>query len=70
MITLIGNKEKDLFKSIQDKLDKLTVSYQMKFTKNTPYLQDGNLEVKGEDKINSYLEELESELIQWYYCAC
>lgn len=70
MITLVGNKEKEAFKSIQDKLDSLTVSYQMKYTKDKPYIQDGKLEFKGQDKINEYLEELESELIQWYYCAC
>ena len=70
MITLVGNKDKDSFKVIQDKLDELTVAYQMMYTKDTPYLQDGNTLIKGKDEINAYLEELQSELIQWYYCAC
>ena len=70
MITLVGNKEKDAFKAIQDKLDELTVAYQMMYTTDRPYLQDGNTRIEGTDEINAYLEDLQSELIQWYYCAC
>jgi len=70
MITLIGNKEKDAFKKIQDRLDSLSLSYQLQYTNDSPYLQDGKIVIKGEEDISSYIDELASELNQWYYCAC
>ncbi|MDA9774364.1 hypothetical protein N9B82_05345 [Saprospiraceae bacterium] len=68
MVTLIGKKTSKKFLEIQEKLDNFSVSYQMKYTSDTPYLTDGEKEFKGDKKINAYLEELEQELKQWYYC--
>ena len=69
MLTLIGKKNTNKFIDLQSELDKLSVSYQMKYTSDTPYLQDGKLEIKGSSEIKIYLTELEDELRRWYYCS-
>ena len=68
MVTLIGKKTSKKFLEIQEKLDNFSVSYQMKYTSDKPYLTDGDKEFKGDKKITAYLDELEQELKQWYYC--
>lgn len=69
MLTLIGKKSSSHFIEIQKKLDELTLSYHMKYTNDRPYLQDGEIEVKGKEEIKKYIDELEEELKRWYYCS-
>ena len=69
MIVIKGNKEHPLFKSIQNKLDSLRVSYDVLPSSNDPFIQDGKRIVKGENEIDVFLLELEKELAYWYYCS-
>lgn len=70
MLTLIGKNSSKDFLEIQKKLKDLTVSYHMKYTNDKPYLQDGEIQVKGKEEIEKYIEELGEELKRWYYCSC
>ena len=69
MIILKGNRDKKDFQLIQEKLDQLRLAYRMSFTKGKAIIEDGKSIIKGETKILDYLEKLEKELIQWYYCS-
>ena len=69
MLTLIGKRHSENFIEIQKRLDDLTVSYQMQYTSDRPYLQDGKLIIKGSEEISTYLKELDDELQRWYYCS-
>lgn len=69
MLLLIGKKQAKPFLEIQKKLDELSVSYNMKYTRDTPYLQDGSIIVKGKEEITNYIEDLGEELKKWYYCS-
>ena len=33
-------------------------------------LEDGQSIVEGTEKIEQYLDQLQGELHQWYYCSC
>jgi len=69
MLTLIGKKSTTQFIEIQKRLDDLTVSYNMKYTKDKPYLQDGKIQIKGKEEIKKYIDDLGEELKRWYYCS-
>ena len=68
MITLVGQKEAKDFKQLQEKLDSLSVSYRIQYRAVTSYILDGQIEIKGDEKIEKYLIELEQDLDHWYYC--
>ena len=69
MLTLIGRKSDSRFEEIQQKLDSLSVTYVIKYTKDKPYLKDGELQVKFFDEMKEYFLELEDELRKWHYCS-
>jgi len=69
MITLVGDKSSAKFIEIQEKLDSYSVQYQMKYTNKSPYLIDGEKEIKSASEIEVYLKELSQELEQWHYCV-
>lgn len=69
MITIIGKKDSKEFIILQEKLEKLTVSYRMQYTTDRAYIQDGQIKIQGEDKIDNYFKELEQDLELWYYCV-
>lgn len=69
MLTLIGKKTSSRFKEIQSLLDKLSLSYTMKYTSDSPFIQEGSIQYRSNDEIEKFLLDLENELKSWYYCA-
>ena len=69
MITLIEKKTSSRFIEIQALLDKLSLSYQMKYTMDYPFTQKGIVQYRRDEEIEKYLLDLENELKSGYYCA-
>lgn len=69
MITLIGKRTSTRFAEIQSLLDNLSLSYQMKYTSDAPFIQEGSIQYRKKEEIDKYLIELENELKSGYYCA-
>lgn len=72
MITISYATKDAAFDRILTKLKDLSLAYQLDDTSGSEDLQlaDGQQTVTGETAIQAYLEQLESELGQWYYCSC
>jgi hypothetical protein len=58
--------------SIVDKLTELALAHQVSINRKLKkaVLTDGSTQVEGKIDIETYLNELELELHQWWYCAC
>lgn len=69
MIVLKGKQDHPIFKSTQNKLDSLRVSYTTETSSSDTFIQDGKQIFKGEEDINTFLMDLEKELAYWYYCS-
>lgn len=70
MIYLKGNLEHILFKKVKDKLVALSLEFKVVDSADTPYIIENDKEIKGEEQIFLFLDDLEKELKQWYYCQC
>lgn len=57
---------------IEERLKKMTLGYKLIFSEDrkTPAIIDGSKEYHGIDKMNTYLDQLDREKEQWYYCDC
>ena len=57
---------------IEERLKKMTLAYKVVEGDqgDLPYLKDGSKTYLGEDSMNRYLDVLDSEKEQWYYCNC
>lgn len=72
MITIHYPQQDESLARIEEKLKSLSLAYkkQEDAEVKAPTLKDGTETVNGEAAIQTYLEKLEGELGQWYYCAC
>ena len=59
-------------KAIEDRIKKMTLAYKNKLDKEAvePFLKDGSKIYLGIEKMNLYLDLLDQEKEQWYYCSC
>ena len=50
----------------------MTLAYKNKTNKEIvqPSIKDGSKVYLGVDKMNAYLDQLDQEKEQWYYCNC
>lgn len=69
---LLFSKRTQEIIDIEERLRVLTLAYKpvLGEANNEPALVDGRKEYLGIDKMNSYLDQLDSEKKQWYYCDC
>lgn len=72
MITIHYQQKDQQLERIEEKLKSLTLAYktQQDSAIQQPTLKDGLETIIGEPAIQTYLEQLEGELGQWYYGAC
>ena len=58
--------------SIEDRIKKMSLAYKNVSHKEIvqPALVDGSKEYLGIDNMNIYLDQLDQEKEQWYYCNC
>jgi hypothetical protein len=72
MITIHYSTKDQSLVRIEEKLKELSLAYQTKVDENVQQLtlKDGTETNEGEAAIQLYLEKLQGELDQWYYCAC
>ena len=72
MITISYPAKDAAFDRVISKLKELTLAYQLDDAQKPEelILEDGQKTVAGEAAIQAYLEQLEGELGQWYYCSC
>jgi hypothetical protein len=66
-----SNKTKDIIE-IEERLKKLTLAYQVTHSELEiePALVDGSKSYTGIEKMHAYIDQLDSEKEQWYYCHC
>ena len=59
-------------KSVEERLLSLSLAFKKEQSQEVTIitLEDGKTVVEGLEKIQSYLDQLQGELNQWYYCAC
>ena len=71
MITLKYASGDAALNRVEEKLRSLSLAFQ-KEENDSPEirLEDSSRSIEGEAAILAYLEELEQELGQWYYCSC
>lgn len=57
---------------IEDRLNKLTLAYKLvqDNTSKYPALIDGSKIYSGLKSMNEYIDKLDNEKGQWYYCSC
>ena len=57
---------------IENRLRELTLAYHVEVSteKTEPMLSEGRTEYLGIDKMNTFLDQLDREKEQWYYCGC
>ncbi len=68
MIILIGTKTSSRFIEIWVLLDKLSLSYQMKYTMDYPFIQEEIVQCRGDEEIGKRILDLENELKSGHYC--
>lgn len=58
--------------AILDRIHELTLAIQLVelSDEGDPALVDGSKKYLGLDKMNNYLNQLDNEKEQWYYCNC
>ena len=71
IILKVPENHKDANK-IEDRLKSLSLAYKRVTEKKISDIQlaDGATEIEGFKAIEGYLDQLQGELNQWYYCAC
>lgn len=72
MITIHYQQKDESLACIEEKLKSLSLAYKKQEDPEVkaPTLKDGTETINGETAIQTYLEQLQGELGQWYYCAC
>lgn len=57
---------------IENRLKQMTLAYTISVSEEAivPFLKDGSKEYHGIDKMDDYLDLLDREKEQWYYCNC
>jgi hypothetical protein len=57
---------------IEDRIKKMSLAHKIiiKKEKVQPAIKDGSKVYLGIDNMNSYLDQLDQEKEQWYYCNC
>jgi len=57
---------------IEDRLKRMTLAYNLVVNeeRKEAAIIDGSKEYLGIDKMNIYLDQLDREKEQWYYCDC
>ncbi|MEM9549475.1 MAG: hypothetical protein AAGA77_26125 [Bacteroidota bacterium] len=57
---------------IENRLKQLTLAYNLEERdgQEEPMFVDGKSKYVGIDEMNAYLDQLEREKEQWYYCGC
>lgn len=72
MITITYAKSDAELERILEKLKNLSLAHKLINSTEVAEIQleDGIEKVQGEAAIQAYLEKLEGELGQWYYCSC
>jgi len=71
-MTLHYSNKTAAINEIEDRLKKLSLAYKIVVMEdgNGPFLRDGKSEYLGIVKMNTYLDQLDREKEQWYYCDC
>jgi len=65
------NSEKANHIEIKERMDSLTLAYEVLDSKNEQaVLEDGKLSYKGDLEITKHLDDVAGELHSWYYCNC
>lgn len=69
---LIFIKRTDAITTIVERLKQLSLAYTEIHdeTADGPLLKDGKKVYCGIDKMNEYIDQLDREKEQWYYCDC
>ena len=59
-------------KTVEDRLKNLSLAFKLIDSKNDdpPSLADGKKSYIGYFKMNKYIDKLDREKDQWYYCDC
>ena len=59
-------------RNIEDRIKKMTLAYKIVTNQDViqPAIVDGSKEYLGIDNMNIYLDQLDREKEQWYYCNC
>ncbi|HKK76717.1 MAG TPA: hypothetical protein VJ953_16690 [Saprospiraceae bacterium] len=72
MITITYPKADADLERVLEKIKDLSLAHKTVASPATAEIQleDGITKVQGEAAIQAYLEKLEGELDQWYYCSC
>ncbi len=72
MMTLHYSSKTKAIIELEDRLKKLSLAYNTVLIEegNEPLLKDGSSEYPGIVKMNTYLDQLDEEKEQWYYCDC
>lgn len=72
MITLKFAQPTNESQQIEERLKELSLAYKTEtnISSKQVELTDGITNVQGHEAIQNYLDQLSSELGQWYYCAC
>lgn len=61
-----------VYKDVEERLLSLSLAFKKEQLEGITAitLEDGKTVVVGKEKIQAYLDQLQGELNQWYYCAC
>lgn len=72
MIVLKIPAKEAKFLPIVDRLKSLSLAFRQEENAEVKEitLEDGKSVVEGVQKIEQYLDQLQGELHQWYYCSC
>ena len=72
MIKLSYKLENQKFLDIKERIDSLSLAYELKKDKSLKKisLKDGDTIFEGEKSINDHIDKLEIELRKWWYCDC
>ena len=59
-------------KEVENRLIHLSLQYSMEQNESItePVLVESKIEYSGSEEINAFLDKLEGEREQWYYCNC
>ena len=66
-----SSKTNDIIE-IEDRLKKLSLAYKVVHSELEiePALVDGSKSYTGIEKMHAYIDQLDGEKEQWYYCHC
>ena len=66
-----SNKTKEI-REIEDRIREMSLAYKIISKQDIiePAIVDGSKKYLGIDIMNAYLDQLDQEKEQWYYCSC